>query len=166
MRIAAVQLFRWLDSLIEASLPAIRGMLVLLLGATVWLALDRAPPFAVLQPEYPAPTVLPGASVTLRAYVRRDTERNCACTMERFILYADGRRQDLEPRQYTPNAIADMEAVSPGRMAPVVEVPAWAPPGRATLHTTLYYRCNVTHDLRPIVVVTYLPFEVLPAPRP
>ena len=162
-----VTLFDRADQLLKAMQPAIRGMLLLMLGATLWLALDRSPPFAMLQPEYPPPTVQPGQDVALRANVRRDVERNCSATMDRFVHFVDGRRQDLPQRRYTAQAIADMEAVSPGRMAPVISVPDWAPPGRATLHTTLYYRCNVTHDFKPIVVVLYLPFEVVaPPPKP
>ena len=150
------------DSALESMWPALVGMVVLLLAATAWLALDRAPPFAVTGLPYPPPTVRPGEEVALRATVYRDMTRECSADMERRILFSDVRRIDITPAHFTAREIALQEARSPGRMAPVISVPIWAPIGRADLITTLRYRCNVTHDLVPITVVMAMPFEVVP----
>ena len=150
------------DDALEAARPAVHGMLALLIAATVWLACDREPPFELVRPDYPPPVARPGDHVALRATVNRQTDRGCSVEMERRVLFADGRRIDMAPGKYTAQEVAMSEVRSPGRMAPVIDVPTWAPLGRADVVSTLRYRCNITHDLYPITVVTNLPFEVVP----
>jgi hypothetical protein len=150
------------DRLLLAVLPGVKMILLVLVLGTLWLATDRAPPFALLKSEYPPPVVAPGAYVALRADVRRDIERDCSAVMSRHIHFADARRVELPVAQFSAHELAAQELRAPGRMAPVVLVPAWAPDGRADMIATLRYRCgrNPWHWPFPIEVVISLPFIV------
>jgi hypothetical protein len=149
------------DDLLLAIWPGLRGILATLVVGTVFLAFDRAPPFAVLLPDYPPPVVAPGGAVVLRANVRRDIDRNCAATMYRRMHFAEGRRE-LPTEYFSAAEIAIQEVRTPGRMAPAIDIPGWAPEGRGDLIATLHYRCgsNPWHMIWPIEVVTTMPFIV------
>lgn len=159
-----VRAARWLDALLLACMPAVYGLLVLMVGATAWLALDREPPFVLIAFDEPPPRVQAGGVVTIRAAVRREVWRGCSVTLTNRMHFAGGARWDMGERRFSAEELADQERRTPGRLAVVNDVPAWAPPGPAVLVSTRYYACgnNPTHWFAPIEVMTAAPFEVLP----
>ena len=55
-----------------------------------------------------------------------------------------------------------MERDTPGKKAPMIEIPVNAKPGQAALVSSLRYGCNATHRLVPIEVTTVEMFTILP----
>lgn len=155
------------DRLLLAVMPGVKLILLVLVLGTLWLATDRAPPFEVLKPDYPPPVVAPGEHVVLRADVRRNISRDCSAVMSRHIHFSDARRIELPTAEFSASELASQELRSPGRMAPVVLVPLWAPDGRADLIATIRYRCgrNPWHWPFPIEVFASLPFIVQGPPQ-
>jgi hypothetical protein len=145
------RVFGWLDDLIDLAMPAIRGMLVLLIGATAWLGMDRSPPFKVLSVDHPPPVVAPGGPLFMRASVWRDTERACSVRVVSRMHFSDGARLELPQRQFTAAELLDQERRTPGRVSVAMELPDWAPAGPGHVYVTRYYECNITHRLFPIV---------------
>lgn len=123
-------------------------------------ALDRDPPFAVLQ-VYPA-AARPGETVTIHAEVWRDPMRQCAAIMGRSVFDSSKVRFDYPVASFSASSIAKMDRDTPGRMAVSLVVPFGASAGPAELVSVLDYRCNQAHVLWPITVTTHIPFTILP----
>lgn len=158
----AVNAARAADEALEAAWPAVVGLFLMMLLALAWLATERDPPFEVVRVQHAEG--YPGDEIALRADVRRELHRPCSALLQRHLLFVDGRRWDMLPRPFTRQEIEHQASVAPGTMAPVIRIPDWAPPGRATMVSTLHYRCNITHEVWPIEVVIHQPFTVLPRP--
>lgn len=152
--------FGWLDDLIDLAMPAIRGMVVLLLGATAWLAADRVPPFRLLSVDYPPPVVAPGGTLFMKASVWRDADRSCSLRAVSRVHFSDGSRMDLPVREFAAQELKMQEARTPGRVSVALVVPDWAPTGAAYISTTRYYQCNITHRLFPILSANTWAFSV------
>lgn len=68
----------------------------------------------------------------------------------------------MEGRQnFGAGAIANLERIAPGKMRLGFTLPPGIAVGPASLVTTLEYNCNPTHALRPIEVLTVIPFTVV-----
>ncbi len=158
----AVSAAKAADDALEAAWPAVVGLVVILLLALAWLATDRDPPFDVVRVQYAEGYA--GDDIALRADVRRELHRPCSALLQRHVIFVDGRRFDLQSKTFTRHEIEHQASIAPGTMAPVIRIPEWAPAGRATMVSTLRYRCNVTHELWPIEVVVHQPFTVLQRP--
>lgn len=156
----AGQVFVLLDKALEACMPAVKGMLVLLLGGTAWLGTDREPPFRLLALDQPPPVVAPGGALVMRAAVWRDVDRDCSMRAVSRIHFSDGSRLDLPTRDFTAQELRAQESRSPGRVAVALEIPAWAPVGPAYIDTTRYYQCNITHQRFPILSQNTWAFRV------
>jgi hypothetical protein len=154
------RVFGWLDDLIDLAMPAIRGMLVLLIGATVWLGMDRTPPFKVLSVDHPPPVVVPGGLLMMKASVWRDADRSCSVRVISRMHFADGARLELPTREFTALELREQEARTPGRVAVAMEVPEWAPAGPGVVSVSRYYECNITHRIFPIVSPNTWAFSV------
>lgn len=144
--------FRLFDQGIDLAMPAIRGMLVLLIGATAWLAMDRAPPFRVIAVDHPPPVVAPGGPLFMRAAVWRDVDRMCSARVISRMHFSDGARLEMPLREYTAQELREQESRTPGRIAVALEVPDWAPAGPGSVSVSRYYQCNITHRAFPIQV--------------
>lgn len=123
-------------------------------------AMDREPPFAVLQ-VYPA-QAKPGDTITLNAEVWRDPQRQCSAVMGRSVFDSKGARWDYPLATFSAASISRMESATPGRMSVSLVVPPGAAPGTAELLSVLEYKCNQAHVLWPISVTTHMTFTVLP----
>ena len=154
------RVFGWLDDLIDLAMPAIRGMLVLLIGATVWLGMDRTPPFKVLSVDHPPPVVVPGGLLMMKASVWRDADRSCSVRVISRMHFSDGARLELPAREFTALELREQEARTPGRVAVAMEVPEWAPAGPGVVSVSRYYECNITHRIFPIVSPNTWAFSV------
>ena len=148
---AVVRVFRWFDDLIDAAMPAIRGMVVIMLGATLWLAADRETPFRVIGIDQPPPIVAPGGVVIIRADVWRDVDRSCSMKGISRMHFSDGTRFDLPVREFSAQELREQEARTPGRISVATMVPTWAPAGPAFVSSSRYYQCNITHLVLPIL---------------
>lgn len=155
-----VRVFGWLDDLIDLAMPAIRGMVVLLLGATFWLAADRSPPFKLLSVDHPSPVVAPGGTLFMRASVWRDADRSCSLRAVSRVHFSDGSRMDLPVRDFSAQELKAQEARTPGRVSVAMVVPDWAPTGASYISTTRYYQCNITHRVFPILSENTWAFSV------
>lgn len=136
---------------------------VLIVAATLIAvqAADRAEPFEVL--SYEPISGRPGETVVIRAAVRRDIDRGCAASMSRSFFDATNARFDIDTAAFTPQFLAQMEARTPGRMAPTLTIPTAAAPGVGELVSNLDYVCNRVHSWGwPIHVTTRIYVTVLP----
>lgn len=123
---------------------------------------NRSPPFAVLSVD--AATARPGDYVRIYASVWRDPTRQCSLNYNRYLYDRDGLRYDMGSSSASFEAIAAVEAATPGRLAVAVQLPPSILPGRARILTELAYRCNYAQNLFPIELSAELPFYVLPPP--
>jgi hypothetical protein len=138
-----------------------RVIIVIGVGMLTWqLIFDRQVPFKV---NHVSPAqVHAGEQVTIVAAVWRDTKRDCAVAMDRYVYDADLQRTDYARASFSPNDIRDMEVRDPGMMRPTVAIATNAACGPASLVTNLYYSCNQAQQwLLPIHVRVELPFTVL-----
>ena len=136
-------------------------LLLFFIATTGLMLADRDPPFAVLSVEPAA--AKPGQYVWLRAKVRRDVDRRCSAAFSRYIFDANGERvADLGDSRMSHEGIAELERLTPGRMAVRIQVPPDMDAGEAMLLTSIAYACNQAHQWLPIHVTTRLPFTVLP----
>ncbi len=136
---------------------------VVLLAAIIIVAfqlMDRRPPFEILHVE-PA-FARPGEALTLHAEVWRDTDRNCAATMSRYVFDANGARWDYPVSTFSSALIQRMDQQTPGRLKVAFIVPEGAAPGQAEIVSVLSYQCNRAHALWPIEVTTHMQFVILP----
>lgn len=157
----ALEVSRLANVFVERMLFWWRVIIAIGLGMLTWqLAVDRDPPFRVEQ-VYPA-AAYPGETIAIPAAVWRDTARDCAVDMDRYVLDSDLQRTDYPRASFSPLDIADMEKRAPGMMRPSVLLSANAACGSAMLVTNLYYSCNQAQQwLLPIHVRAELPFTVL-----
>lgn len=128
--------------------------------AAGFLALDREPPFAILEVEPAAARA--GETVKLHMTVRRDVERECSAEFTRYVFDSGFTRYYIDRGQASADFIRNLEKKSPGHLNIAFTIPADVDPGPATLETVLDYRCNKMHRLWPIEVTTIAPFTVLP----
>lgn len=149
-----------LDEIVESLMWLFRTIIVAGLLAIVWYAMDREPPFAVV--DSPQTFASPGGWLRVTADVRRDVKRNCEAEFTRYIFDSRATRYDLGHAVASPQMISQMEKQSPGKLKVAVLVPAGAEPGPARLVTVLEYRCNKVHNFWPISVTTEIPFEIVP----
>lgn len=128
-------------------------------GVAVLWALDREPPFTVLD-VIPA-TAQAGTTVNLQIAVLRDVRRTCDATFTRSVYDGAGYRFDLEGlQQANAAAIRRVEKDTPGVLRLAVPVPSAARSGVGALVTSLEYTCNPLHRLWPIRMVTVIPFQI------
>lgn len=153
-------LFKALDDAFEIMGPILNAAIVLGLGSLAWLALDRKPPFEVLQ-VYPA-QARPGEQVQIVARVRRDLHRGCSSDMSRYVFDGRGTRWDEPARHFSPDTISLMAAQNPDTLRVSVMVPFDAYPGQGKVVSDLEYRCNITHAVWPITTSAVMPFTILP----
>jgi hypothetical protein len=135
---------------------------ILIVAVTLILvqASDRAPPFEVF--SYEPVAGRPGETVVIRAKVRRDIDRGCSASMSRSFFDASNARADVDTAFFTAQFLADMEADTPGRMAPTLTIPATAACGGGVLVSSLAYTCNRVHSWGwPIPVTTRIEVNVL-----
>jgi hypothetical protein len=133
--------------------------LIIVVGLVSWIT-DRAPPFEILEVE---PVVaVAGQPVKLRAKVRRDLHRHCDVSFNRQLYLPGGYRALVDGQQEMSAAqLSEMDFRASGALLVVIDVPPWAPPGRAELVTNLRYFCNPWHRwISPISVTATMPFEV------
>lgn len=155
----AMALFEAVDRVLRRFLLAAQIIIAFGLITAVAMAFDRKPPFEVLSvaPAY----AVAGESVTIRATVRRDTDRRCSADFTRYLFASDGQRFDLGSSSASVDIIRDLDRRTPGETVVSFTVPSSMPSGPAALVTSLEYRCNRVHTLWPIEVTTTFPFEVL-----
>ena len=157
MRLAAS-----LNHVVLATENIARAIIAAAVLVVAYYAADREPPFALLSVEPVA--AYPGESVTIRANVLRQAERNCSAEYARYIFDAHGVRYDIGTGSASAELVSSMELQNPGLLKVSVQVPPTAAPGVAHLVTVLDYACNRTHRIAPIQVTTDMPFTVLPLP--
>lgn len=155
-----IQGFNTLDEIVEAMSWVWTGLLILGIGSLAYLAMDREPPFSVVQ-VYPA-SARPGEQVEIVAKVRRDLDRQCASDMSRFVFDGRGTRWDEPTRHFSPDTIAMMARQNPDTLRVSVTVPKDAYPGQGSVVSDLEYHCNVTHAFWPIRITAVMPFTILP----
>lgn len=126
----------------------------------VWAA-DREPPFKVLNGEVVPPTNV-GGVLKIRGDIRRDVTRGCSLTVSHWIEDRVGFRSYLPIVEMSADSLIRLEELAPGKTRFSNMVPHSVAPGAAIYHAENRYVCNPIHLIWPIVVVTRLPFEVLP----
>lgn len=138
-----------------------RAGIIVFLGWGGLMALDRDPPFKLL--DYWTSQPRPGGVLVVRARVQRALERDCSVTFSRYLFDRFGARHEGGgPQVMTPRALRNMDAMAPGELNVQMTIPVGFPPGPAVMTTVLEYRCNALQDvLRPIGVEMQIPFEVL-----
>lgn len=148
------------DEIAKSLMWLFKTIIVAGLVALGWFAMDRTPPFAVL--DTPPAFARPGEWLRMTAEVRRDTSRNCDTTFSRYLFDANATRYDLGHSIMSAQMIAAMEKRHPGKLPIAVLVPMSAEPGQARIVTVLEYRCNKVHNLWPITVTAEFPFVIQP----
>lgn len=139
---------------------------VLLILAT---ALDRRPPFAVLQHD--TVPIKAGSYAVIDVPVWRDMSRDCDSRYSRHLFDASGSRITLNTDSYaSAETIRKLETQTPGRMLIKFPVPpirsngddGGVVPGLGSLDADLRYYCNKGHYLAPIQVRTSIPVLIVP----
>lgn len=126
----------------------------------VWAA-DREPPFVVLDGGVVPPANV-GGILKIKGDIRRDITRGCSLTVSHWIEDRVGFRSYLPVVEMSAESIAKLEQIAPGTTKFSNMIPYSVATGSAIYHAENRYVCNPTHVIWPIVVVTRLPFEVLP----
>lgn len=146
-----------------ASAIVVIGILCLIaaLGQIALWAMDRKPPFAIL--EYSAASAKPGGAATIYAKVHRDMNRRCSASYSQIFFDSTNARWELSDGAQLVNAqaIAELEKRMPGAMRIKVVIPAAAAPGMGILMTVKDYSCNPVHLFYPIAVVLMMDVNVL-----
>lgn len=151
---------RAIDEIVDILDPVWNAALLLGIGSLLWLALDRKPPFELVE-VYPA-QARPGEHVQIIAKVRRDLDRGCAADMSRYVFDGRGTRWDEPTRHFSAETIELMAEQQPETLRVSVMVPFDAHPGIGRVVSDLEYRCNITHALVPIRTSAVMPFTILP----
>ena len=125
------------------------------------MILDTDPPFRML--SYAATPARPGSVTHIDAVVQRELDRRCSVIYSRVLFDREGRRTDLGPAMILPRqAIEDLDARQRNHLLVEVKIPEHVPPGRATIVTAAFYRCNIWHAIAPIEVTMSWEVVVLP----
>ncbi len=156
----AMGIARTINHIVVATEGIARAIILAALCLVIYYASDRSPPFAVLSVEPSAAS--PGEFVTIKAKVRRDTDRACNAEFSRYLFDASGARFDMGHAITSAEMISSIERMNPGGLTIKFQVPPSAAPGAALLQTVLDYKCNRTHNVWPITVTADMPFTVLP----
>ena len=138
-----------------------RLIIIVSLIQVAWWAVDRAPPFRLIDATTNSPA--PGGVLHITARVERDLDRECSVTFSRYLFDAAGFRHDsIGPQLMSPWALRTMDAMAPGQLNIRMRIPEEFPPGKGTINTVLEYRCNPLQDvMRPIQIEMNIPFEVV-----
>lgn len=146
-----------------ASIMLITGavLLLLILGQVFLWALDRSPPFSVV--NYQVTPVQAGQMAVVNVSVKRDLSRMCSVTYSRMFLDSKGVTWDLTEgvRVMTAQALNELDRRNPSALTIKISIPAAAAIGPGTIMTVLEYICNPVHQAYPIPVVMLTNVEVL-----
>ena len=141
------------------------AMFFLAAGQVIVWAMDRTPPFVVI--DHSAKAALQGETATVTARVRRALTRSCSLTYSRTFIDSKGSVYDLSEgvRLLTAQALVELDKRSPDQITFKVTVPKTAAPGPGSVFTAMEYTCNPIHQLYPIPVVMISKVDILGAKK-
>lgn len=145
----AMHAFRWLPAVI----------IVIGAGQTIAWAINRTPPFTVLEGRI-IPPAIPGGVLRIDGVVKRDLSRDCDLEVTQWVEESAGYRHYLNPVAMRAESIRKLEEISPGRTQYAAAIPPTVKPGPAVYHAESRYTCNPVHLLWPISIITRIPFNV------
>lgn len=141
----------------QAAMLLAAGGIAATLG--LWVS-DKSPPVTTLGVTPLNPVVAPGEALKVRYELERT--RSCASRVDRVLFDGMGQRFDLADTEY---------AAAPGPIGRDgytvrVDIPRSFADGSSVYRTVITYRCNLLHELWPIITRGEVPFTTKGPPVP
>lgn len=137
------------------------ALLVATIGINAYWVVNRADPLVILE-QTVVPQGRPGDVLHFSAKVRRDYDPPCSVASQRVVISSTGYRFNIDSTELSGETLRMLTQATPDHLYSTLVIPQGVAPGRATLVTSLTYKCNPIDTLLPNTATTVLYFDVLP----